>query len=674
MAATDLCFPVAQGVPGQYWGQGPQWWTPGPASALTQLDDPRWRGAVNRSFDNGTGLEAAMRGIYHSDGGQNYLMLSFQVYTDPDADGLADMVWLGLQRGGHGSGAPAYIIEMHSPAVVAAHEDSAAPVPSWGTIPDTGGQKTALTLPAPHTPPELEARHWLTLPSPAANSYSWALNLRIPLRSGGEIDETGLNLGNVGDTFAFWFTIIVDHGQVDPNDASAFIAVPYTFPRLNAGLTGSHLNPVFPQTDHWATAKLGGAACGSGISLAGSDITANGGTNTIHAVPGATTTNHFKVRPFNNGITAGVDANALQATLRIANWGSQTPIDKAPAGQTDWQEIPFSGTPPAAPTSAGNVHPKNLVAIPNMGHGDLDFDWPIDANTAKYWTDPNPIFAPHQCVFAQLKEVGGPGYDFINDSAYNNMNVVPTASPAISAAEFSVKGRPTTVKGGASQKLYVFVQRSAAARPMTAAQYKQLLLKERQQPREPVAPRPAIQPETELTRVSQPMSDALRAAEPVSIAQPLATRMLAATSHAQIEQPAVARLAGIDLGRILQVLPTFKYHAYYSTGIKIRTTPKRIVTLYDPQTSFGYVVAHQGPQFGWSHALTPAAVRRKGVVALKQQAAPIANDRFAIDIPHGGAVVAYAVITPVLRPPKLDPIWLNWFRRLTSPLTRITGR
>jgi hypothetical protein len=62
------------------------------------------------------------------------------------------------------------------------------------------------------------------------------------------------------------------------------------------------------------------------------------------------------------------------------------------------------------------------------------------------------------------------------------------------------------------------------------------------------------------------------------------------------------------------------------------------------------------------------------VSELKQQPPVLAPDRFAIDVPHGGAVAAHAVITPILQPPKLDPVWLSWFKRLATPLTRITGR
>ena len=677
MAATDLCMPLAQGVPGQYWTQGPQWWTPGPAAQLTQLDDPRWRGAVNRSYDNGTGLEAAFRGIYHVDGGQTYLMMSFQVYTDPDATGQADLVWLGLQRGGHGSGAPAYIIKVECPAAVTAIDAGPTGGVQWATVPENGGTETAVV----GATPQLEDAHWLTLPGGGNNVYSWALNLRIPVRNGGaDIDANGLNLGNIGDTFAFWFTIIVDHGQKDPNDPNAYIAVPYTYPRtMAAGLTGLHADPTFPSTANWAKAKLGGVDCGSGISLAGSDITANNGTNNIHAVLGQTTTNTFTVKPFNNGITAGVDAGALEATFRIANWGSQTPIDKAPPNMTDWQEIPFAGTPPNAPVGTGGGHPTNQAAIPNGQYGDLHFDWLIDANTAQYWSAANPLFAPHQCVYAQLKEVGGSGFDFINDSAYNNMNVVPTASPAVTAAEFSVKGRPATVgpKGG-SQKLYVFVERSSAPRPMNAAQYKQLLLKERQQPAPTPVEKPSVPVErTPVSPITQaPVSPIERAPVPLTL-----TPITGLVGHMEINQPAepiIARIAGLDLPTIVKALPAFKYHAYYSTGVKIHTRPGRLVTLYDPQTSFGYVVAHQGPLYGWSHSITPPAAGRspfvaKGVIGLKEQPVQIAADRFAIDIPHNEAVVARTVITPILQPPKLDPAWLAWFKRLVAPSKRTTS-
>lgn len=664
---TDIHFPAAQGVPGRFWGQAPQWWNAADPNYTTQLDDPRWRGAVNRSYDNGTGLEAAFRGVYHVDGGQTYLFASWQVYTDPDADGQADLVWLGLQRGGHGSGHPAYIVEINSPALISTHDAASTGGVNWYTVPDGGGTRTAVG----GGTPELEARHWMVVPTGASNVYSWAIGVRIPLQTGGsDLDATGLNLGNTGDPFAFFYTIIVDHGLQDPMNPGAYIAVPYAYPRTGADLSGFHADPTFPSTDHWAAAQLGGSD-GTGISLSGWDITANGGTNDIHAVPGATTTNHFLVRPKNNGLPM-VAHDTLQATVRIANWGSQTPIDKAPPGQSDWVEIPFTG---AAETYTGTGEPKNSNDMNSGDYGNCAFDWVIDPTTAQLWAGPTPTLAQHQCVFAQLREVGGTGYDFVNDSAYNNMNVLQTASPARSTAEISVKGRPA-VRSKVPPKLYMFVQKTSAPRQLGKAELALEMARQRRLPSplaralaivRPSASTVAVTPRIAPISLPRPSIDVTHVTPNVA---KFPTDFELPQLTAQNRAAVLARAAGVDFDIVAEQLPTFRYHAYYPTNTVIRTRPNRMVHLYDPQTSFGYYVLHKGLSYGWTHGVVQA-LQKAHLKVQRPLPTQVGSDRFMIDIAqHNEPIHIDTVVTPVLQQPKRGILT----RAVTKPATTIMSR
>lgn len=607
-----ITFPLAGAIPGSYGGQAPQWWAPLDADS-SKLGDPRWIGAVNRSYDNGTGLEAAFRGLYHVDGGQPYLLMSFQAFTDPKAD-QNDLVWLGLQRQ---AGSTPYIVQINAPATAPnTQDDIATGGVSWNVVPEGGGTRSA--LPGGVTPPELEARYWIVAPGLGSNDFQWGINIRIPVTSGGaDLGASGINLGNIGGgaSFRFWFTIIVDHDVVDPNDPNSGVAVPYPYPRTGANLTGTHLSPSFPATANWDTATAVSGANG-GISLTGSDISANSGTDQIKASLTTPQTNHFKIRPKNNGITPDIPTGAIQGTARIANWGSQTPIDKAPAGFTTWQPIPFTGNPPNPPTSSPAT-PTNSAPIGNGNLGDIDFDWLIDTTTAGYWVGPNPILDLHQCVMAELEQVGGTtGYDFVNDSAYWNMNILPTASPATRTVEISTRGRPPTTGGGGAQKVYVFVERTSAPATVAAG--------------EKVPGEPQL-----LLRAAPQMTD-------------MPARDVGGVAGAGAVIEAIPE---VDVDLLAQRVPTLRYHTYYSTGIKIQTRSGRTVTLYDPQTSFGYFVLHQGAVYGWSHDLVPAAHPAAGL-ARGEKPQRIGGDHFAVDVPHGGAVAFDTIITPLEEPPK----------------------
>jgi hypothetical protein len=633
-----LCMPNAGWIPGQWFDRAPFWWDKTDEDYLEQLDDPRWIGSAARSYNSGTGAQARFRAVHHVENGQQYLFLALQAFLDPNRDAQADKVFVGLQRmadaGAGVSQGPAYVIEVPGSLQVIDQKFEPTGGPAWNTIPTGGGQLTSVG----GATPDIKDRQWLEQ-SPTSNTSFWAFHLRIPIRSSGaDIDAGGLNLGTFTKGFKLWYWIRVAQGKQVGND---FISVSYYLPR-----TGAEIQPgnTFPGTAKWETARVGtgGGSCGAGISLASSDITANGGTNQIKASLSSTELNTFVVRPKNNQIAAGIADGTVEAQLRIANWGSQTPIDKAPAGTTEFEVIPFGAGDvwwPLKTTPPGGT-------VPDGAFGQIDATWSIDPGTAALFVGANPPRAKHQCIFAQLRDSqtnppAGGGYDYLNDSTFNNMEFKKTGSPMRDTAEISVKGRKPTTGGGSSAKVYVFVERSNLPGRIAAGE------------------NPEKPPLFTIGDDGRP--------------QYTGDRRVVGT--VDMRRDAQVDLTHVDHDVLAAAVPTVRYHVFYPTGVTYKEGGKSYA-LYEPQTSFGYFVSHSGPAYGWTHELLPASpasgALREGVSAAKPRKLGDDEDHYTIDVPHDGTVALELVLTPLEEPPRpgaggclgmLLP-FLTWLRKL----------
>ena len=635
-----LCMPNAGWIPGQWFDHAPFWWDKNDQNYLEQLDDPRWIGSAARSYNSGTGAQARFRAVHHFEGdieaGQEYLFLALQAYLDPARDAQADKVFVGLQRmadaGAGVSEGPAYVIEVPGSLQVTDQKFGATGGAVWNTIPTAGGQLTGLG----GDKPDIKDRQWLE-PTPNSNTSLWAFHLRIPIRSGGgDIDAGGLNLGTFTKGFKLWCWIRVAQGKQDAN--GNLISVSYYLPRVGAEIEAGN---TFPGTAKWETARVGtgGGSCGAGISLASSGITANGGTNLINASLAASELNTFVVRPKNNQITAGIADKTVEAQLRIANWGSQTPIDKAPAGTTDWEVIPFGAGDqwwPLKTTPAGGT-------VPDGAFGEIDATWNIDPGTAALFVGPNPPRDDHQCILAQLRDSqtnppAGGGYDYINDSTFNNMNFKKTGSPVKDKVEVSVKGRTPPAGGGSSANLYIFVERSNLPGTIGANED------------------PNKQP---LFTVGD---DGL-------------PRYTGDGRRGDFDD---LDLTHVDHDVLAAAVPTVRYHVFYPTKVTYKeggTTH----ALYEPQTSFGYFVSHAGLAYGWTQTLQPASgVLRDGVQPGTPHKLGDDGDHYTLAVPHDGVVALELVVTPLEEPSKpgggclgfLLP-FLNWLKKLWNWLKNL---
>jgi hypothetical protein len=548
------------------------------------LNDPRWRGAVRRGYQNGTGEAAVFRGLHLAEAGSPVLYASLQVFNDPTQGTNLDSVYVGLQK----SGGTAYVIEIFAYDTVA--DQDAEDVAGLQVFERTGTTWTSLT-----NPPNWlnQAKGWLKV-LPGAK-YNWAVNLRIPTRNGGAaIDNDAIDLGNLagGATFKFWYAMVKDLGAG---------VVAYYWPRTGAEITLSDEGDnVFPDPATWDTARTGsGAGCGTGISLNGWDIgTTNNDPNTglpaPHLILVSTTppapTNHLYAKPLNQ-TGADITPQSLHATFRTANWGSAADFTFA-VGATPWEEV-----------LPGTAKHNGAISTPTGSQASIEFDWTIPTSAAGDWL-PGGSKWKHQCMLVTLSGA----YDFINDSAYRNMDFVP-ASDFERLAEINLKGVKKLPGSGGKRDVYVYVDRSNMPRDI----------------REPERP--------------PRLKDAIESIE----------ERRGSNGPVEFSDHERERYTDYDLFDVLATyVPTVRYQVFHTTPGKINVHGK-VKPVLQEQTAFGYFIDHEGDVFGWDQTLGGDFEQLKDA------------GLFKLKVPEGGRVViktkvrAWDERPPADRPPEIEP-------------------
>lgn len=575
-----LNIPAARGVPGfETLGQrAPQWWDPSNPGGLTYdanvdsdglPNDPRWNQATRHEWSTGTTTEGIFRALFQNEpapSGPPVLYLTFQVLQDPTANTGTDGIYLGLQGA---SGTP-HIFELTAYSNFAAGPQNPT-VTVWGKV-DNADHYDPQTW-SPGTEPSflLTARSWFSVHGSSPNqSYTWAINVRIPALTSGDITNDGINLGSSPKIF---FAMIKDTGAG---------AVPYMWPRTAAApYLDTTVNPPFgkmkfPAVTSWDTINLG--AGGAGISLSPSDIgTTNSPPNTINFSTVHDTLNTLYADVTNNS-GAPIPAGTLRARFRIANWGSQD-WSSYLAGSSDWMEVP----PPNPPVRT------NAQDIPNGSVGPdrrITDPWTISAADAVSWQGkPN-----HQCLLVTLSGVPPAQYDFVNDSAFNNMWFVQVAS----AIEQQAMIKVPQVRAGILGRLpffrpanvYMFV--SASNMPVSTPRFR------------PLPPR--------------------YLGSMLPIERPLLGQHLT-DIHPEL---AINPREPVTIDRLASVLTTLRYFVYRDTGKKI-IIGGQVRPLLQPQTSFGYFIQHRKPITGWDSALIGSFAPVAGTANMYKLAVPAAG-------------------------------------------------
>lgn len=587
-AALPMCIPPASGVPAL--SGAPQWWdaSAGEPNYWPRLDDPRWRGALARSFGSGANEHVSFRAL--RDAGALYL--SWHVKVDPNLEPFVDALRVGFSPGGT---APDALIEVF-PFTSASSSLVAAVPPSTGTQLRTGAGGS--WTPQASEPAWLATaagftRVWLDVPG-----QTWAINMRVPVAVA---YDSGINLSG---SFRIWFelqTSLPDGGVV--------------FYRLDAQtyddiLSGTNASgwPEFSRT-----LAISDPSCVQGISIASSGVGTrfvdSGGVARPNRID-INGTNTVFAEPTNN--TGGlVNAGQVQGVFRIANWGTQPDWnDVTDPTNSLWKQINTS-----AVTNDGAIV-SGATASQAAGN-DLSFPWTLTAAERCEFTgqvgvpgqvagnpacpNVNPTRRLHQCM---LVELSGSGFTYTPASVYRNMDYVD-ASTFSRQAQVSVAGL-TPVPGVSRRDVYLYVKTYQMPKDITAD------------------PRPDLLRDVDKLRQILIRQDAVA----THVRRLDAAEMMVA-SVPQEKLPARPPL-GVPFDTLNQLYPTYVVHAYRDTGKKVmvRGTERRVMV---PQSSFGYYVNHEGALGGWDTEL--------------QGATEVAKDYYLVRPPEGGSTEVRTSVT-----------------------------
>lgn len=579
-APPKVCIPRAVGVPGQ--PGAPDWWTVGqdPNTRAYTAFDPRWRGAASLDYGTGTTSDVEFRALHDQQGPTKSLLFSWFVKSAVDIDPDDTAFYVGISPNPADKAQTTIIrFKLTQPSTVTAGNWEPKPrimggityfdvtVFGWDNV---GRRWITVTTPAWI---DNTARVWMrdaadTVNNPAivgvtpeSGKEQWVVQLKIP------VDPTGVNGININpDSFRMWHYAQLSY-TYNPSTPPAVIA--YTWPRpadpvmnpvqyVYQRPSGVHTfpDPTSASTEWGEFSTLSPAVAGcTGITLTGSDIgTTNAMSQSYIDVDGATT---FFARPRNTDSQA-VAPNVLSATFRFANWGSQV------GNLTDASWV--------GPPQLNLV--QDTSGIPGSGQGNIERAWTPDHDwKCKFIGEsgvpgsqtrngvaipgdpscgnPNPELILHQCMLVKLN---GPGLNFLNDSAFRNMDFVQ-ASEFSRGAEVSVVGLPALP--GGSRDVYLYVE------------------------------------QLNMPRHKQSDKPANKEPDPGLQGRQKELRAILRQGHA----------SSMDHDRLATFVPTYIVHAYHDTGIKLSLDQGESRLLL-PQTSFGYFVQHEGPpEDTWSDKL-----------------------------------------------------------------------
>jgi len=553
-----VSIPSAAGVPGI---SGPPIWFPGEPTFDPDLDDVRWRGATKRTFGSGTGGSNYFRATQATVAAQKFIYLTFRAAFVQQLSDADDLIYLGLQK--HGTNAAMVVrITAHGATFTPAGPPSAnnpatvAAVDIW-TL--SGGVWNFQAMPP--TWISQHARMYLQNASDdlADPNNRWGVQLRIPANTvGGITDNSGPNLGT---DFDMWYLI---HGVTGGNPT---ILADYR----TAGSTSQNDldNLAFPQPGQWDEFQLTSAAATSGgVAISWGDVVVQ---NAAHG-EGTLIDNHndntFVARPRNYS-TVDIPAGNINATFRIANWGSVPGNPNMPDFSTGaWDFVP--GNNEVTPVISSLV-------IPHIAAGTNP---PLNAPIALA-ANMNLLVPPkslHQCVLVTLS---GANINFLNDAIYQNMNY-DGASTLTRDADISVVGLKAFAP--TPRDVYLAVEKLNMA-PRDKADEKQFLQASMQR----------------LMRSGGELAEKLKRAQAI-------LSDLGAETKEQRLQILIRVLAEVGLTEeeIDQLFPTFRIHVYHDTGERVARPDGTERPVLKEQSSFGIYAYHEGTLEGWASSIQGA--------------------------------------------------------------------
>jgi len=601
-----ICLPAAVGVPGN--PGPPDWLTPNQTDARAYLpDDPRWRGAMSIDHGSGSVSQVDFRALHQISGGTRFFF-SWRIKVAPDGVDLDDTsLFVGIAPKSENdasdkSKAQIYRFTLRQNSTV--EMNTMKPKSMLDVVPAAStayydvtqftwnGTAWISTTVTPANPPahwvEKSARVWMrnvsdTVTTPGtivAQDNEWTVQLVIPvapaLVDGVDVSPTSFRMWHYVQMGTTWNTST-------PTD------IIYTWPRTTTAAPSAfvYTRPsfvhTFPEPTAWGEFSTSGGC--AGLTLTTADIGTVSSTGINQSRISLTNPNTFRAEPTHKNPTSvlspAINAGVLMATFRIANWGSQVGDETA----SSW----------VAPTPLTNV-PDTVGVAQHPGppnpdpKGNITASWTLDTAWKCRFTGKNgvvgsggviivpgdpscpnadPELLLHQCILVDLT---GPGVNFLNNSAFRNMDFVQ-ASTFEREAEISVVGLSNLA--GGRREVYLYV--STINMPGFT---------------------------------NQSTSDPRRRAGPITLAA--------------VAQPTPSTGA----------IPMMVVHAYHDSGVEIETD-RGTRRLLIPQTSFGYVVEHEGELEGW-------VTRTVGAERI-----PGSNKKFKVAVPNNGGVRIQNVIEAV---------------------------
>jgi hypothetical protein len=586
----SICIPRAQGVPGL--STAPNWFdnTSGAPPLRPIVDDPRWTGAYNRGFGDGTAMEAQFRALYMDPDwrGKKSLFLSWQVLYDGALNDGMDRLYLGFSNGG-AAAADSLVLK------IVAYNSSSADISAGGP-----GSIEAFTMdPAtgngtPVVPPPAwlgDTRVWLT-----TSSKRWSIHMYVPYDPAamGLFSNAGINLP---DPFQMFYQIYV----LTPTRAQGgvvqggFVAHTWPLAALPVVTMGGDVYPHPSST--WESFHLstgpGDPLCPSagGVSIIPQNIgnMVDGGAPNIVVEFSPTSPQPVNTLFANvdNQTGATIPVTGITARFRIADWGSVIMDPLAP-----WSSIRGGD----AVTNAVSI-PTGLFPIGPGNPPPLSFDWTLNATEMAPYMSGKPS---DQCLLVELQ---GAGITFWSDSARRNL-LVQSASEVVKTAQISVEGLAPIPGGGPVRDVYVAVET------------------------------------VNMPPVRIPDPRAGQGAAPGSFVV-WDEKKLGMLRRSEINPEVLAALARKGVGAALaiqpdlfdtlvEMAPVYRVHVYHDTGGRLTVNGASYPVL-GPQTSFGMLLDHAGELTGWEHGL------EFGPGVLRQEIAP---GFYRIHVPENGKVHA----------------------------------
>jgi hypothetical protein len=286
------------------------------------------------------------------------------------------------------------------------------------------------------------------------NNKNWSVEVKLPT----SIAAGGANWVNFTSSFGFYVNVIrLCSGTECTTDPTPFDghSFQFTWPRANYA-TGDRLISGVISVDQAVIppAFLGQAFFASDPGCAGvAGVKFQSGAASIGILSGGSITSNIDANNKNVFVgrvvnTAGMNANNVEASFRIANWGI------GPGVNDKWNLVP---------PDAGKSNPSAPAVIPaGGGPVDLTTEWTLDAaEKALYGTPPAKPLSKHQCIWVLLDSVSA--VDFVESSIRRNCDFVGL-SEVEDTAEISGDGYPPPPGGSADQEMLLVVSQARRAR------------------------------------------------------------------------------------------------------------------------------------------------------------------------------------------------------------------